>query len=179
MKTKRKRFIQHLEHDDVENDDKVWDFLDEALPKIGLVIMYFNGLEKQLDSLLCQIFSDRTDAPGLIILQNMQYSAKVNLFSRFSDELHRDVGEVPPSYKGLLDNLRNAAKQRNIIAHADWESMDDEGYAYSTIRFSDGGMEQEYIQLTSATLESIIEAIQDVRDQLLRYWDAKVEILTR
>jgi hypothetical protein len=37
--------------------------------------------------------------------------------------------------------MREAARQRNIVVHADWESTDGEGYTYSTLRFSDGGME--------------------------------------
>jgi hypothetical protein len=104
MKVKRQPFIQHLTHD-IEDEDKVWEYLDESLPSIGLIVMYFNGLEKLLDQILCETFSDRTDAPGLIVLQHMHYSAKVNLFSRFSDELHRAFGEVPLPYEKLLDKM--------------------------------------------------------------------------
>jgi hypothetical protein len=98
MKVKRQPFIQHLTHD-IEDEDKAWEHLDESLPNIGLIVMYFNGLEKMLDRMLCDIFSDRSDTPGLIVLQNMHYSAKVNLFARFSDDLHRAVGRVPTQYR--------------------------------------------------------------------------------
>lgn len=178
MKKKRKQYVQHLDHE-IDDEDKIWDYLDDSLPNVGLIVMYFNGLEKSLDRMLCVTFSDRTDTTGLIVLQNMHYSAKVNLFSRFSDELHRAVGEVPKPYFGLLENLRNAAKQRNIVVHADWENTDEEGYTYSTIRFLDGGMEQEYVQLTSSTLESIVDTILAARKQLGEYWDERAEILMR
>jgi hypothetical protein len=176
MKKKRVPFIQHLEHD-IEDEDKSWDHIYESLPHIGTIVMFFNGLEKLLDKMLCEMFSDRTDMPGLVVLQNMQYSAKVNLFSRFSDEYHRDCDEIPAIYDRLIEKLREAARQRNIVVHADWESTDDEGYTYSTLRFSDGGMEQEYVQLSPSALESIIDTIMATRQQLGEYWDAKSDMM--
>ena len=172
IKTKRKQFIQHLSHD-IEDDEKVWDYLDESLPNIGMIVMYFNGLEKLLDQILCEMFTDRTDTTGLIVLQNMQYSAKVNLFSRFSNELHSCLGQVPPHYEKLLDRLKEAARLRNIVVHADWESTDEDGYTYVNLKFSDNGMEQEYVQLSAASLENIVGIILAARKQLGEYWDAK------
>lgn len=177
MKTKRRPFMQHLSHDDVEDDDKVWDHLDQSLPEIGLIVMYFNGLEKLLDTILCGMFSDRADSLGLIVLQNMQYSAKVNLFSRLSDDLHLAIHTIPSEYEKLLDRLREAAKLRNIVVHADWENTDEEGYTYVNIRFSDGGMEQEYVQLSIDALEEIVEKILVARKQLGNYWEAKDDLM--
>lgn len=178
MKKKIKQFVQHLDHD-IEADDGIlaWNYLEKSLSKIGFIVMYFNGLEKLLDGILCETFSDRSDTPGLIVLQNMPYTAKVNLFSRFSDELHRAAGEVPGPYVGLVEKLKNSAKQRNIVVHADWENTDKEGYTYSNIRFSDGGMEQEYIQLTAASLDLVQELILSARVRLAQYHEAKSELM--
>lgn len=175
MKIKRKQFVQHLSHE-IEDEDKVWEYLDESLPSIGLIVMYFNGLEKLLDQMLCEMFTERSDRIGLIVLQNMPYSSKVNLFNRFSNELHSDLDEIPRSYEKLLDKLREAARLRNIVVHADWENTDDDGYTYVNIKFSDNGMEQEYIQLSPDSLENIVSTILDVRIQLGEYWDAKHNI---
>ena len=177
MKKKRRPFMQHLSHDDVEDDDKVWDHLDQSLPEIGLIVMYFNGLEKLLDTILCGMFSDRADSLGLIVLQNMQYSAKVNLFSRLSDDLHLAIRTLPCEYEKLLDRLREAAKLRNIVVHADWENTDEEGYTYVNIRFSDGGMEQEYVQLSKDALEEIVEKVLAARKQLGDYWEARDDLM--
>lgn len=175
MKIKRKQFVQHLSHE-IEDEDKVWEYLDNSLPNIGLIVMYFNGLESLLDQMLCEMFTERTDRTGLIVLQNMQYSSKVNLFSRFSNELHSNFSEVPPSYEKLLDKLREAARLRNIVVHADWENTDDDGYTYVNIKFSDNGMEQEYIQLSAESLENIVDTILDARKRLGEYWDAKHDL---
>lgn len=76
MKNRTKQFIQHLSHD-IEDEDKAEEYLEESLPLIGLVVMYFNSLEKSLDSFICEIVSDRSDAPGLIVIQKLMYAAKV------------------------------------------------------------------------------------------------------
>lgn len=178
MKKKRIPFVQHLAHD-IEDEDKVWDHLDESLPSVGLIVMYFNGLEKQLDRRLCEMFSDRTDTPGLMVLQNMAYGSKVDLFCRFSDEMHRSFSEVPKPYLKLIDKLREAARLRNVVVHADWENTDEEGYTYSTLRFSDGGMQQEYVQLSASALASIIDTIIAVRHQLSDYEEEKELLLSR
>jgi len=178
MKTKHRPFEQYLAHE-VEDEDQAWKHIDESLPRIGLVVMYFNGLEKVLDRMLCEMFSDRSDTPGLIVLQNTHYSAKVNLFARFSDDLHRNVGRVPTEYVKLVDKLREAARQRNIVVHADWENTNEEGFTFTNIRFSDGGMQQEYVQLSPDALEAILGTILSARVQLGKYSEAKEELLGR
>jgi len=50
MKQKRKVFVQHLYHE-IEDEEKAEKYLDSSLSLIGLVVMYFNGLEKSLDSI--------------------------------------------------------------------------------------------------------------------------------
>lgn len=85
MKTKLKEFTQHLYHE-IEDEDKAEEFIDNALPSIGLIVMYFNSLESTLDSVLCENFTDRTDSLGLIVLNKLNYSSKVDLFKRFCDD---------------------------------------------------------------------------------------------
>lgn len=177
MKKKHKPFVQHVAHD-IEDLDTSWDHIEDALSHVGYIIMGFNGLEKDLDRILCQTFSDRSDAMGLIVLQNMPFSAKVNLFKKFSDDFHQALTK-PSSYDNLIDKLGAASRQRNIIAHADWENTDEEGYTYTRINFSGEGMQQEYVQLTRTTLESVIDTISDARNQLDEYWEARATLLAR
>ncbi|WP_250154711.1 hypothetical protein [Vibrio alginolyticus] len=63
MRNKFIEFQQHLYHD-IEDEDKAEEQLDNVLPYIGLIVMYFNALESNLDSVLCENFTDRTDSPG-------------------------------------------------------------------------------------------------------------------
>ena len=117
MKTKLREFIQHLSHQ-VEDEDKAEEYLDSALPYIGLIVMYFNSLESSLDSVLCENFTDRTDATGLIVLNKMNYSAKVDLLKRFYDDFQIGLDNQLNGYEQLITDLRESARLRNMVAHA-------------------------------------------------------------
>jgi hypothetical protein len=176
VKTKRKEFVQHLYHD-IDDEILSEKYLDATLPLIGLVVMYFNGLESSLDSALCEIFTDRTDSIGLIVLHRMSYSAKVELFKRFGDDFHLSINQEIDNYNELLNNLKEAGRLRNLVAHANWENTDNDGFTYVKFKISKRGMEQEYVQFSEDSLNKIIDLIFTTRSQLSSYEEAKEELL--
>lgn len=176
MKIKLKEFIQHLSHD-IEDEDKAEKYLEGALPFIGLIVMYFNALESTLDSILCENFTDRTDATGLIVLNKMNYSAKVDLLKRFCDDFQVALDKQLNGYDQLINDLNESARLRNLIVHANWESTDDEGYTYVRLKMSKKGMHQEYVQFTEESLEKIIDLIIKTRLNLSEFWDNRSDFL--
>jgi hypothetical protein len=135
--------------------------------------MYFNGLENSLDKIICEIFTDRTDSTGLIVLHKMTYSTKVDLFKRFSDDFHFNCAIQIDGYEKLISNLKESGRLRNLVVHADWESTDDDGYTYVNLRISKNGMEQEYLQFTEDSLKEIIDLILNTVKQLYSYWEKR------
>jgi len=176
MKQKKKIFEQHLYHE-IEDEEKAEEYLDSSLPLIGLIVMYFNGLEKTLDGIICEIFTDRTDSTGLIVLHKMSYATKVDLFKRFSDDLHINGDIKIDEYENLISNLKETGRLRNLVVHADWENTDDDGYTYVNLKISANGMEQEYIQFSEDSLKEIIELIFKTRIHLSHYWEKRNEKL--
>lgn len=176
MKKKQKDFQQYLCHD-IEDEEKAEKYLKDSLPLIGLVVMQFNGLESELDSALCEIFSDRSDSFGLIVLHKMHYSTKVDLFQRFYDDFQLTVSEDNEAYSGLISKLKDVGKLRNIVIHANWESTDDEGFTFVRVQINKSGMKQEYIQFSQDSLDKIVDLIGETRQQLDIYWEKRREIL--
>jgi hypothetical protein len=175
MKNKTKQFIQHLSHD-IEDEDKAEEYLDESLPLIGLVVMYFNSLEKSLDSSICEIISDRSDALGLIVIQKLMYAAKVDLFKRFSEDFHR-CSSTPADFNEFVGELLEVGKLRNLVVHADWSSTDEEGYTFVRLKSSSNGMLQEYVQFSVESLENLIERLVKANHRLSDYWEWKSDRL--
>ena len=169
MKNRTKQFIQHLSHD-IEDKDRAEEYLDESLPLIGLVVMYFNSLEKSLDSFICEIVSDRSDASGLIVIQKLMYAAKVDLFKRFSEDFHRCFS-TPSNFSNLVGELVDVGKLRNLVVHADWSNTDEEGYTFVRLKSSSNGMLQEYVQFSVESLEKLIEQLINANHQLSNYWE--------
>lgn len=176
MKQKKKIFEQHLYHE-IEDEEKAEEYLDNSLPLIGLIVMYFNGMEKSLDSKICEIFTDRTDSTGLIVLHKMSYATKVDLFKRFSEDLHFGCNINIEGYETLIANLRESGRLRNLVVHADWENTDDDGYTYVNLKISKNGMEQEYLQFSEDSLKEIIDLIVNTRIELGKYWEKRNEEL--
>ncbi|HQT32190.1 MAG TPA: hypothetical protein PLL61_13380 [Thiobacillus sp.] len=176
MRSRTKKFIQHLSHD-IEDEDRAEEYLDESLPLIGLIVMYFNSLEKSLDSLICEVISDRTDAPGLIVIQKLMYVAKVDLFKRFSDDFHGSFYFTPVEFNELIGELIEVGKLRNLVVHADWSSTDEDGYTFVRLKTSSNGMLQEYVQFSVESLEKLIERLIKANHRLSDYWKWKSERL--
>ncbi len=176
MKTKTKQFIQNLSHD-VEDEEKAEAYLDESLPLVGLVVMYFNVLEKSLDASLCEIISDRTEAPGLIVIQKLMYAAKLDLFKRFADDFHLCEPTKPPKFDQLIAELGEVARLRNLVVHADWSSTDELGYTYVRLKSTKNGLLQEYAQLSVESLDGLIDRIIAANHTLSNYWEWRSECL--
>ncbi|WP_028671591.1 hypothetical protein [Saccharospirillum impatiens] len=176
MKVKLKEFEQHLYHFDVENNDKAEGHLDDALSMIGCIVMFFNSLESTLDHVLCENFTDRTDSMGLIVLNKMSVGAKVELFKRFCDDLHLQIGSEVEGYGKLLNDLGDSIRLRNLIVHADWETTDDEGYTYVGLKMSKTGMRQEYRQFTPEALQEISELLIHTRVNIYKYWERATDV---
>lgn len=170
MKKKKKVFVQNLYHD-IEDATAAEEYLNASLPLIGSLVMTFNGLEKELDAIICDLFTDTTDSIGMIVLHNMGYSTKVDMFKRFSDELHLQFDENIECYDALIYNLKQSGKLRNLVVHADWENTDCEGYTYINMKISRFGMLQEYIQFSEKSLKEIIHLINETRKVLALYWE--------
>lgn len=172
MKINKKIFEQHLYHD-IDDEKDAEKYLNDCLPLIGHITMYFNGLEQSLDSIICEILNDRTDSTGLIVLHKMTFSSKVDLFKRFSDDIHTHFGNQIDGYNELMKNLKESGRLRNMVVHADWESTNKEGYTYVNLKLSKIGMEQEYVQFSKESLLKIIDLINMTRIDLSEYWEKR------
>ena len=176
MKRKQKEFQQYLYHD-IEDEAEAEKYLKVTLPLIGTVVMQFNGLESELDSALCQTFSERSDSLGLLVLHKMQYSTKVDLFQRFCDDFHLAYTVENEFYPELISKLKEVGRLRNIVVHADWESTDEEGFTFVRVQINKQGMKQEYIQFSQDSLDKVVDLIGEARQQLDAYWEKWEEIL--
>jgi hypothetical protein len=176
LKNKYIEFQQHLCHD-IEDEEKAEEYLDITLPYIGLIVMHFNSLESDLDSVLCENFTDRTDSPGLIVLNKFNYSSKVDLLKRFCDDFQLGIGQSLNGYEQIITNLNECGRLRNMVVHADWQATDADGYTYIKLKMSKKGMQQEYVQFTEESMEKITSLIIKTRHELYEFWEHRNDVL--
>lgn len=165
MKTKRTLAGQHF-HTSLEETEDSLERVEELLPLIGEVVIFFNALESTLDSCLCEIFSDRSDQKGLLVLHTMMYSTKVELYERFRLDLYRAFSWDDAKCKQVIADLRECGTLRNRIVHARWDTIDDTGYTHVRFRIGKEGLEHEQTQYSPEAMESVIDRLLETRRTL-------------
>ncbi len=165
MKTKNSLVGQFI-IDELGDTDEAYEYVHDLLPLIGEVVIWFNTLESDLDHIICNFISDRTDQKGLLVFANMMYAMKLDLFERFAIDFLRAVGNEPGWFAKLISDLRECGTLRNKVVHANWMYTNSEGYTQVKIKVGKRGLEHELTQFTVESLQLIIQKIQSAREQL-------------
>lgn len=148
-----------------ETED-AYDHVEDLLPLIGKVVLFSNSLEADINSLICEDISDRTDQKGLLVLHNMMFSTKVDLYERFKSEELRICDFSIPSFKELISALRECGTLRNRVTHANWQYTNDEGYTHVRFKMGKDGLEHEFVQFSVESLEKIVAKIISTRQAI-------------
>lgn len=152
--------------DEIGDTDEAYDYVCDILPLIGEVVIWFNTLESDLDHILCNFISDRSDQKGLLVVANMMYATKLDLFERFATEFLRASANETDSFSKLLSDMRECGTLRNKVVHANWMYTNSEGYTQVKIKVGKRGLEHELTQFTAESLQLIIQKVQSTREQL-------------
>jgi hypothetical protein len=168
----RKSPVGQYIRDGLGDTEEAYEYVQDLLPLIGEVILFFNCLESDLDDLICENISDRTDYKGLLVLHNMMYATKIDLYERFRSEELRQFGWEIAGFAGLISNLKECGTFRNKVVHANWQHTDDEGYTHVRFKMGKQGLEHELVQFSVESLEQIIEKIIGTRNALENFEEA-------
>lgn len=158
----------------LEDDNE--EFLENISSHIGHVVIEFNLLEERLTALICQLIINDIDATGLIITQNMSFSAKVDLFNRYSLYTQEVTGRKIEVHEKHIEQLKESARLRNLVVHADWSHADLEGFTFVKLRIKDGKMDQEFIQLDEDSLIHVRNVIIETYNAFDDYEEAYNDI---
>ena len=146
---------------DVDGYDGFDEIYNKISRNIGICMVMFSELEVAVEHSLHGLISDRSHQLGRVITREMSYIQKINLYIDFlrgypltedvDNEIYlKDVAQ-------LKKHLYRAGEIRNIIAHAKWPSVTEDGYVFSsveTIVNSQTGPEYRYYNLDEAALEN-------------------------
>ena len=136
------------------------DYIEQLVPLIGEVVLYFNSLESSLDSCLCAFISDRSDQKGLLVLHKMNYKTKVDLYERFTREYLRTMDWDIKAHENLITSLNECGSLRNKVVHANWEYTDEEGFTQVRIKYTKQGLEHELWQFSIESMNEILKKIE-------------------
>ena len=94
----------------------------KLLPAIGSATLAFAHLEWKLNQAFGQVINDRSPEIGLRIADKLSYSQTVDHFETICGELTKAFRlEIRNELTRLIQDLRNAGRLRNEVAHSSFE----------------------------------------------------------
>jgi hypothetical protein len=108
---------------------------------------------------------------GLHVIYQRTYAQKVDLFKRLLTEIQVGMNKEIPVFEQFISNLTKAGKLRNQVIHADWESAYNDGYTLVKLKIDKQGLQHEYVQFSSESLENILKLINNTCDMFDQYED--------
>ncbi len=150
-------------------EDNNEEFLELISSHVGHLIFEFNLLEERLTSFIWFLISDRSDSKGVLLTHNMTYSAKVDLFNRYSSYMQKIVDKELSTHKRMIEDLKESGRLRNMVVHAEWNTVDLEGFAFTKFRFKENDIIQEFSQLDENSLIKIRNLIIETHNLFDEY----------
>lgn len=153
------------------------EFLELISSHVGHLVFEFNLLEERLSSFIWMLISERSDSKGVLITQNMNYSAKVDLFSRYSSYIQNILEKEISIHSKMIQDLKECGRLRNMVVHAEWNSVDLDGYAFIKFHYKQNDIIQEFVQLDENSLIKIRNLIIETHNLFDDYDEAYSEII--
>ncbi|WP_405400896.1 hypothetical protein [Maribacter sp. Asnod2-G09] len=160
-------------------EDNNEEFLELISSHVGHLIFEFNLLEERLTSFIWLLISERSDSKGVLLTHNMTYSAKVDLFNRYSSYMQNIVDKEVSTHKKMIEDLKESGRLRNMVVHAEWNSVDLEGFAFTKFRFKENDIIQEFNQLDENSLIKIRNLIIETHNLFDEYEEEYSELFRR
>ena len=123
------------------------------------------------------LISDSAHDKGILITQNLNYSAKVDLFNRYSEHIQHISNKEIKLHEKLIFDLKECGRLRNVVVHAEWNSVDLDCYAFVKFRFKKNDIIQEFVQLNEDSLIKIRNLIIDTHNSFDEYEEEYSKLL--
>jgi len=136
-------------------------------PRIGLFLIRFSSLEHALDIYLADQLSDRSHQFGYIVIEGMPLNGKIELFRKL---VRGFVRHTRPTHVArlqiLVKRLHDARVFRNYVAHANWNTLENNGYVRTRIDESNGEIIFKRVRITPKVINAWIRRVVALEGKL-------------
>ncbi len=151
---------------------------DKYSSPIGLFLINFSILEHELNLAIADYLHDDAHEIGFVVLEKLTTSNKIDLFYKmyirlesFKNRGNREILKKIHEQLGLLNSFRN-----NIV-HANWQSLNKEGFVWSRIVVDnqEGYVKFRKTQITPKIIKRKTREIKKMIDLLDSYQETAFE----
>lgn len=156
--------IKELDQYDLFDADLIFSRHKNYSAPIGMLLISFSRLEYFLNYMIARSINDRSDEPGLRVIKYLEFKDKINLASDLYIRLINSISnstiknQKRDKLKIIINKLIEISEFRNKIAHANWMTLDKEGFVRVDIREdkSGGGVVFKSIKITPLIIRKFI-----------------------
>lgn len=137
---------------------------------IGYTLMFFNGIESQLDKLIANIINNRSHQPGYAVIVELTpvFTKKVSIFRALygASAEYFDNKELEELFPKVVERLYKIKDIRNEIAHANWIDANKDYEVRLRINSDEKGPYAVIKKITPHDLEQKIKELEAVSEML-------------
>jgi len=141
-------------------------------PLIGEFLISFSILEQELNLAIADFINERGHEPGLVIIEKITTSNKIDLFYKMYVRLESFNNK---KHKTILDKLRSQLNDlnsfRNSVVHANWQSLSKDGYVRTKIVVDtdEGFVKFRKVLITPKVIRQKIKEIDGLSEKIDEY----------
>ena len=140
--------------------------------RIGSLLITFGELEHLLDCAICFILMECSDDSGIRITMDMSFRQKVEVYKRFC-KLHLSLNDQKDNinrFEQVIGEVISAGEIRNLIAHAKWMSLDQDGFVRTKSGLGvDAFVEFKYYKLTPRVIYNLERRISKTENNFFLF----------
>ena len=160
---------------DYVSEDELDRYLEEIVPGIGWIIVYFNSLEDHVSDFIREaILRDPYNDERLdVFLSEMMFSGKCRgLIHLYGQMIESKLVTYTQNDLNILEAmLLECSKRRNEYAHADWIGVRAEGYIRVKAQSKKTGVFHQYKKFDLGRLKEDEKFISNARFTLVEFND--------
>lgn len=163
---------EELEQHDFYDDDYIDEQEDVLAPIIGSFLINFSRLEHEVNISLSDTISHSSHHVGYIIVKDLDFSEKVSILKDLITLHLSATGSKNLKRFGVLHKrLVECMEFRNKIAHANWNTLDEEGFVRVKISAgkNSGFVTLKKERLTPDVIKEGIERMSNLEDELYEF----------
>lgn len=149
----------------------------EYYPLIGELISIFNGIENDLNDSLITLINNEKDELGWILISELPYSSKVKIWTKIIElyindiekDRNKNLQKIREDFNSFEKKLVELGEERNAVAHADWDFMNENLYVKTKTKSSKKGIEHFHIKLNKEEFDKLIGKFDNFSSDFLKF----------
>lgn len=140
--------------------------------RIGHLLIDFSKLENSLNLALVEAIHGSSHEPGYVIVEKLKTWDKIDLFNKmYLRMVHFQSEKGKDELKAIRKRLDDANAFRNIIAHANWATMDEDKFVRTKVKIDkdEGGVSFRNIKITTTLIRAQVQEVQRLTKALDKF----------